>query len=53
MKDFIDSFGRDIPEDEMEGILKMSVHKIPRYIRRYPMKVVKPIIITPKIDEEE
>jgi len=55
MKEYIDSFGRDIPDDEMQGILEMPVHKIPRYIRRYPMKAVatKVKVDVKVIDEEE
>lgn len=55
MKEYIDSFGRDIPDDEMEGILEMPVHKIPRYVRRFPMKAVatKVKVDVKVIDEEE
>mgnify|MGYP003114929967 FL=1 len=61
MKDYIESFGRDIPEKYMDLLLDMSEHKIARYVKRFPMKVatVKKVVpkkipkVVEKIDEEE
>lgn len=61
MKDYIESFGRDIPEKYMDLLLDMSEHKIARYVKRFPMKVATVKKVVPKaipkvietVDEEE